>query len=86
MHSFRRFFVDATHELEQETLLDDVVSIYGRSDTVHQTRIDMIGFDHSLQLSEFRVRERVGESVSIVHPFFDFASDIDNALCWFSSS
>lgn len=80
MHPFRCFFVNATHKLKQETLLDNLMSVHSRSNTVHETRIDMICFDHSLQLSEFRVRERVRESVSIVHPFFDFASNVDSAL------
>ena len=48
MHSFLRLLVYTTHQLQEKTLLDDLVAIHGWRDTLYQSRVDMIGFNHLL--------------------------------------
>jgi hypothetical protein len=76
MHSFWRLLVHASHELQQETFLDNFVAIDGGSDARDQTIIDMITIDHCLELIELGLGESFEEGVTAVFSDVFFAPDI----------
>lgn len=53
VHALGSLFMDTAHELEQQALLDDLMSVYSGCDTVDEASIDIVGVNHRLQLVKF---------------------------------
>lgn len=80
MHAFLSLLVHTAHKLEQQTLLDNFMSINGGSNTLYQTRVDVIRVNHALELVEFRLSKRASEGLAIVITFFTFSSNVSASL------
>ena len=61
VHALVGLLVHAPHELKEETLLDDLVSVYGWRDALDKTRVHVVRVDHRLQLLQLRLRQRTCE-------------------------
>lgn len=61
MDALRRLLVHAAHELQEDSLLHDFVSVHGGCDTADETLVDMIRVDHGLEFIDFGVREGLQE-------------------------
>ncbi len=61
MHAFWSLLVHTPHELKQQTLFHDLMPIDGRRDTLDQSRVNMIGLNHTLQFLKFRFGEGLGK-------------------------
>ena len=85
-----RLLVHTTHELEQDTLLDNLVAFYQlhfvdpmtqltidcRSDTGNQSLIDVVRIDHRFELFDLLRCKRVQESLLVFLAIIEIASDI----------
>jgi len=58
--------VDTTHELEQQTFLDDVVPIYSWCDTVNEASVDIVGVNHCLELVKLLLCQRIGKGFPLI--------------------
>jgi hypothetical protein len=65
MDSLGRLLVHAAHKLQQDSLLDDFVSVHGRRNTADETLVDVIRVDHGLEFVDFGVREGLQEFLLI---------------------
>ena len=84
MHSLWGLFVHSAHQLEQQPLLDDIMTIHRWCNAFHQPRIYMIGIDHLLQLLELWFSKRLSERPSIIIPVFLLTTNVSAALwCMF---
>lgn len=72
--------MNATHELQQETFLDDFVAIHCWCNTFNETRINVIRVDHGLQLFELGLGEGLDESLPAFVPDFFFTSNVCASL------
>jgi hypothetical protein len=55
--------------------------IDGRRDTLDQSRVDMVGLDHTLQFLEFRLGKGFGKGQTILFCVFIFTPDVCGPLC-----
>ena len=58
--------MDTTHELEQQTFLDDVVPIYSGRDTVNEASVDIVGVDHCLEFVKLLLCQRIGKGFPLI--------------------
>ena len=80
MHSFLCLLVYTTHQLQEKTLLDDLVAIDRWGNALYQSRVDVIGFDHRLELLELRLSQRTSKGLTIVFAIFFLATDVGTRL------
>ena len=80
MHAFRRLLVDTTHQLEKESLLDDIMTVDSRRNALDESRVNVVRLEHMLKFLELRVRERPQESIAVVFPAFFFTTYIRTRL------
>ena len=52
----------------------------GRCDTLDQPRVDMVGFNHTLQFLEFRFGKGFGKGQTILFCVFIFTPDVCGPL------
>lgn len=53
MDAFLCLLVHTAHKLEKDTLLDNLMTIDGRCNTLDKTLVDVIRVEHASQLVEF---------------------------------
>jgi hypothetical protein len=66
MHAFCSLLVHTSHELKQQTLFHNLMPVDGRRDTLDQSRVDMVGFNHTLQFLEFRLGKGFGKGQTVL--------------------
>lgn len=86
-------FVYSAHQLQQDTLFDNLVAcssafirddgrrhtIDGRGDTGNQSLIDIIGLYHGSELINLLLSQRLQESILVLNPILSIASNICRA-------
>ena len=67
VHALLRRLVHSTHELQQQTLLDELVTVHRRRDTLNKVGVDVLVVHHRLEFLHLGRRERTDNLLPLCH-------------------
>lgn len=78
VHAFVSLFMDASHELEKNALLDDLVAINGRCDAGNELGVNPVVVNHHLELVEFGFCQSSDEGFAVALSGILLSSQVDS--------